>query len=217
LELRFSVSRQLEPNTVFLQRAPGEGGKLGFTAEELEKGAISICKALHGNYRDQQGKQRNVKGDMTKVRYVPGLSPAAKKLLQNIEHTSRKIPGTQEVRRVMRFDIHGYRVRYGVPIFVTFSQDEANNMLMLRLSRTRRKDPVLADGRDEVGQRLCGRGAPLLDEDYSSAVYLDVPLGDLVNCIPTHDQRRVVMARDALASVDGFRILVSQHTGFCLA
>ena len=49
------------------------------------------------------------------------------------------------VRRVMRFEIQGYRIRYGVPIFVTFSPDEAHNMLMIRLSRTRRNDPIFID------------------------------------------------------------------------
>ena len=118
-------------------------GRRAFTSEELEDGAISICKALRGQYRDTSGVMRAVSGDMTKIRFVPGLSEAAKRLLQNIEHTSRKIPGTQEVRRVMRFDIQGYRIRYVVPIFVTFSPDEAHNMLMIRLSRTRRNDPNL--------------------------------------------------------------------------
>ena len=74
-----------------------EDGKKGITAEELEKGAVSLCKALHGKYRDMNGKMQSVKGDITKIRHVPGLSAAAKRLLQNIEHTSRKIPGTQEV------------------------------------------------------------------------------------------------------------------------
>ena len=83
-----------------------------------------------------------VNGDMTKLRFVPGLSGAALKLLQSIEHTCRRLPGTQEVRRLMRFDTNAMRVRYGVPIFVTFSPDEAHNLLMVRLSRTRRNDPV---------------------------------------------------------------------------
>ena len=105
-------------------------GRRSLRADELEQGAISIVKALHGKYTDQDGKLKNVAGDITKIRYVLGLSPAAKRLLQNLEHVSRKIAGTQEVRRVMRFNIHAYRVRYGVPIFVTFSPDEANNILM---------------------------------------------------------------------------------------
>ena len=185
-----------------------DGGKRSLSAKELEEGAISICKALRGNFKDQDGKMRGVNGDMTKIRYVPGLSIAAKRLLQNLEHTSRKIPGTQEVRRVMRFAIHGYRVKYGVPLFVTFSPDEAHNLVMVRLSRTRKLDPVLTEGRDIVGKYLCGRGVPSIEKDYSDDVFLDIPLGDLAKCIPTHDQRRVALSRDSLASVDGFRVLV---------
>ena len=45
-------------------------------------------------YTDVNGKLQEVRGDMTKIRFVPGLSSAAKRLLQNIEHTSRKLPGT---------------------------------------------------------------------------------------------------------------------------
>ena len=100
----------------------GEDGHKGFTGKEIEEGAISICNALVGKHRDPQGVLRPVNGDMTKVWYAPDLSPAAKRLLQNIEHTTRQIPGTQEVRRLMRFQTHASRVRRGVPIFVTYSQ-----------------------------------------------------------------------------------------------
>ena len=180
-------------------------GKKGITAEELEKGAVALCKALHGKYLDVNGKMQSVKGDITKIRHVPGLTAAAKRLLQNIEHTSRKIPGTQEVRRVMRFQIQGYRIRYGVPIFVTFSPDEGHNLLMVRLSRTRRNDPVFSNRRDEVGKKLSQRGIPKLDADCSDDVFLEIPFEDL---LPSHAERRVAMARDSLASVDGFRVLV---------
>ena len=94
---------------------------------------------------------------MTKVRYTPGLSAAAKRLLQNVEHTSRKIAGTQETRRQMRFDTNANRIRYGVPIFVTFTPDEAHNCLMLRLSRCRQNEPVFADGRDPELRTDVGR------------------------------------------------------------
>ena len=56
-----------------------------FTAKDLETGAIQICKALWSKYRDVDGKKKSVNGDMTKVRYVPGLCPAAQKLLQNTQ------------------------------------------------------------------------------------------------------------------------------------
>ena len=85
---------------------------------------------------------KSVAGDLTKVRFALGLPPAAKRLLQNLEHSTRQIPGTQEIRKVMRYDTNAGRVRRGVPIFVTFSPDEKHNLLMLRLSRCRRSDPA---------------------------------------------------------------------------
>ena len=109
----------------------------------------------------------------------------------------------------MRFEIQGYRIRYGVLIFVTFSPDEAHNMLMVRLSRTRRNDPVFSNGRDEVGKKLSGRGAPKLDKVFEDQdVHLEIPIDDLVPWIPRYEDRRIALARDSLASVDGFRILV---------
>ena len=126
---------------------------MGFTPQDFLEGAKQLCKALGGKYRDLHGKLQLVRGDMTKLRYVSKLSGAARKLLQNIEHTSRRLPGTQEVRRLMRFDTNSMRIRYGVPIFVTFSPDEAHNLLMIRFSRTRRNDPVFAEGSDPVGKK----------------------------------------------------------------
>ena len=58
------------------------------TPKKLEEGAIQICKALWAKHTAVDGKSKSVGGDMTKVRYVLGLSYAARKLLQNLEHTS---------------------------------------------------------------------------------------------------------------------------------
>ena len=81
------------------ENAATDDGRRAFTSEELQDGAVRICKALNGKWKDMNGVLRPVNGDMTKMRHVPGLSPAAQRLLQNLEHTSRKIQGTQEVRR----------------------------------------------------------------------------------------------------------------------
>ena len=81
------------------------------TAKDLQDGAICIFKALQGSYVDMNGRRMPVNGDMTKVRYVSDLSVAAKRLLQNLDHTSRKMAGTQETRRTMRFDTHANRVQ----------------------------------------------------------------------------------------------------------
>jgi len=181
------------------------------TAKDLQDGAIELCKGLRAKYIDVDGKKKAVAGDMTKLRYIPGLSAAARRLLINLEHTSRKLPGTQETRRQMRFDTNAYRVRYGVPIFVTFSPDEAHNLLMVRLSRLRDNDPVRA-GKQEDGQQAGigthARTRPPTHSD-NSALELGIPVEMLANEIPDYQQRRQILAQDPLASVDGFRLLVA--------
>ncbi len=56
-------------------------GSMGFTAAELEAGAISICRAL-------TGKVQKVNGDFTNAKYSTNLNEAGRRLLQNLEHTS---------------------------------------------------------------------------------------------------------------------------------
>ena len=132
----------------------------------IEQGAISLCRALHGKYLDVDGRMKEARGDMTKLRWVPGLSGAAQKLLQNIEHVSQKLPGTQEVRLNMRFELHSYRVKCGVPIFVTFSPDEAHNYIMLKFSRVRRSDAAHLAEESGASPHVPGsRTEPVIGED----------------------------------------------------
>ena len=88
-------------------------GSLGFSATELEAGAISIFQALDGKYKDLDGKIKKVQGDFTKVKYAVNLNEAGKRLLQNLEHTSRKIKGTMEIRKMMRYETNAGRIRRG--------------------------------------------------------------------------------------------------------
>ena len=182
------------------QKARRSDGSFGFTAAELESGAISICRALDGKYKDLTGKLKKVNGDFTKVRYAVNLNEAGKRLLQNLEHTSRQIKGTNEVRKLMRYETNAGRIRRGIPIFITFSPDEKHNVLMLRLHRSRRNDPVhvLEPHNRWVGQRL----EPAMDDEVS---YVDFHIDEIRNWLPDYDDRRAILARDGLASVDGFQ------------
>ena len=186
------------------------------TASELEDGAISICKALYGKYTDLDGKVKDVRGDMTKIKYVPDLTAAARRLLQNIEHVSRKQPGTQDTRRIMRFDTNAFRVRYCVQIFVTYSPDEAHSLLMVRFSRVRRSDTAFADGTDKLGRKWCGRNVPRLDQDYADDVHLMMTTEEISDLVPDYDERRKLLARDSLASVDGVRLIVALTNEYLL-
>lgn len=72
------------------------------TAQDIEEGAVHLVRALNGQYIDVNGKPRAVNGDISKLQYVRNLTPAARKLLGNMRHAARRLPGTQEARRQMR-------------------------------------------------------------------------------------------------------------------
>ena len=131
---RFKTAVNLSRTLWSYESVQHNGTQVKVTAQDLEAASIAIVKALRGTYVSPgDGKKMPVNGDLTKLKYVPGMSPVAKRILNNAEATTRKMSGTQETRRQMRFDTNALRVKYGVPIFVTFSPDEKHNLLMLRL------------------------------------------------------------------------------------
>ena len=134
------------------------GSRRLLTNEELE------YQLLHkGVYLDVSGAPKPVNGDMTKLKFVPGLSDAARKLLMNCEARTKKIPGTHEVRSTMRHHTHAYRVNYGLAQFVTFSPSERDTAIMLRMVRARKKDPAI---QDDPAKAFYERNKPDLDVDY---------------------------------------------------
>ena len=112
----------------------------------------------------------------------------------------------------MRFDTYAHRVRYGVSIFVTYTPDEAHNMIMLRLSRPRINDPVFAEGQDASGKSVCGRRQPPQGRELNDDAVFGVSVDDLSQALPSHDQRRAILSRDPLASADGFRVVCAVTT-----
>ena len=177
----------------------GEWGKL--TAAALENAAIEILRALKGTYATPDGRRLPVNGSLTLAKYATGLSATARRILANMNHTARVIPGTQEARRQMRFEIQGMRVRYGTPIFVTVTPDEGHQLLYIRLSRHRRSDPIRLV---EVGAAAAAgdRAWPALDADFTCSL----PVECLEPRVPNWEERRRILARDPLATVDGFRV-----------
>ena len=105
----FRSSVNLSRTVYAYERKTDAGNGPSLTLEALEAGAIQIAKAMWGTYKDPNGVSRTVNGDMTKVRWVSDLTPAVCRLLHNIEHTCRALPGTQEARLIMRFDTQAMR------------------------------------------------------------------------------------------------------------
>ena len=102
-----------------------------------------------GQYTDPSGRTQKVDGDMTKARYCSGLTPAAQKLIAAVEHTSRRVQGTHETRRLMRWTLQSYRIVYGTCLFVTFSPNEKDSLLMIRLGRLRASDAAAKSHADD--------------------------------------------------------------------
>ena len=96
--------------TIMSYTPPKEHGLTEWSGRDIEQGAIAICNALSSKYKTPGGRLEEVRGDLSKVRYVEGLPPVAHRLLSNIEHVTRQISGTQEVRRTMRHQTHAYRI-----------------------------------------------------------------------------------------------------------
>ena len=178
-------------------------GTRGFTSDELEAGAISICQALDGKYKDLSGRMRKVNGDFTKVKYATTLNEAGSRLLQNLEHTGRQLKGTMEVRKKMRFETNGGRIQMGTSLFITFSPDEKHNVLMLRMHRSRGADPI--HQLEPAGRKWGERLQPLINQDFVEQTYT---LEEISSWMPQYDQRRAILSRDALASVEGFKLSI---------
>eukprot|EP00959_Pyramimonas_sp_CCMP1952_P217268 4544222-Pyramimonas_sp.AAC.1 len=62
-------------------------------------------------------------------------------MVRQAQAINKEIACTNEVRTIMRHDTHAGRVAQDVPIFFTMPPDERHNLVMARLSRSRRKDP----------------------------------------------------------------------------
>ena len=120
----------------------------------------------------------------------------------------------------MRFQTQAFRIKYGTPLFITFSPDESHNMLMIRLSRTRRRDPVFQSSTAKTAKHLCGADAPRLSVGDGDVI-LEVSAQGLLDQLPDYDTRKQILATDSLASVDGFRVMIQltfQHVfgiNFC--
>jgi hypothetical protein len=133
------------------------------------------------------------------VKYSTALTDAGRRLLRNLEHSSRQLKGTMEVRKITRFKTHAGRIRRGVPIFVTWSPDEKHNVLMIRMHRARANDPIHT--MDQV-EEIRTKAPTSMDQD---SVTMAIPAEDVEKWLPNYDDRRAILARDGLASVDGFR------------
>lgn len=68
------------------------------TGYHVETAAKQLLDALRDSYVDVNGQPRPVKGDITKLQYVRGLKPMARKLLANTPNC----PSRGEIPKILK-------------------------------------------------------------------------------------------------------------------
>ena len=84
---RFKTAVNLSRTLWSYDRVKHNGETVRVKASDLEAAAISIVKALRGSYTNPtNNKKLPVNGDLTKLKFVPGLTSVARRILNNAEN-----------------------------------------------------------------------------------------------------------------------------------
>ena len=137
-----------------------------------------------GEYLDDLGKRRQIKGDISKLHKVLGLTPLQNAVIRNMFFMSARLPGTRQVRKMIGHLLTAARVVYGCPVFMTVTPSERHSGLTVHLTRYRRGDPGIKIGSPEFTD-LAGYKYPSIYEDPE----------DVESCaieLPEYDLRRIL-------------------------
>lgn len=121
-----------------------------------------LYKTLWTGYVGQGLQRMPVAGDTTKLQFAEGLSNFERELARSVAIVASQMPGTPQVRILMGHSHFGARICYGDCLFFTISPNEQHSAFVLRLSRSRRNDPLLsgADAVDSAVRRFAGHAEP---------------------------------------------------------
>ena len=150
-----------------------------------------------GEYQDETGRRCKVRGDVSRITQIIGLSDTEKTLLRNYHFMSSRLPGTRQVRRSINHLIFSGRVIYGTPTFITVTPSERHSGLAVRLFRYRRNDPAIVHSGEKF-QNYIGF-------NYPSIYFDDAETWDSANIdLPEYDTRRAITGRDPLCALQAF-------------
>lgn len=191
-----------------ITRALQRGADGSMTDAAIGKETARIYELLWcGEYLDGQGRRVPVKGDISKVMQIIGLTDVQKALLRNYQFMSSRLPGTRQVRSSIRHIVFSSRIVYGNPVFCTVTPSERHSGLAVRLFRGRRNDPAFTCASRELLPYI-DYDAPSLrppGETEDEAATIEIPLPDE---FPAYDLRRLLTARDPLCCVKAFLVAV---------
>ena len=88
------------------------------------------------------GQRLPIRGDISKIEQIIGLTDTQKALIRNYHFMSSRIAGTRQIRSSIRHMVFASRIPYGVPLFVTVTPSERHSGLAVHLFRGRLRDPA---------------------------------------------------------------------------
>ena len=140
-----------------LKRAMKRGGADDVTDANLQQHTINIYNKLWaGEYFNNAGRRVPVKGDVSKISQIIGLTNEEKAMVSSFQFMSARLAGTRQMRRHIGHIVKSSMIIYGCPVFMTVTPSERHSGLCIRLMRIHRKDPALSTGiahqfRDWIG------------------------------------------------------------------
>ena len=165
---------------------------------EIGEATARIFRLLRdGEYLDGAGRQCKVRGDVSKITQIIGLTATVKMLLRNYHFMSSRLAGTRQVRRSINHLLFSARVIYGTPTFITVTPSERHSGLAAHLFRYRGNDPAIVHAGDKFQDYIGFK--------YPSIYFDDVEAWDST-CIdlPEYDIRRAMTGRDPLSALHAF-------------
>ena len=121
-------------------------------AANLARAAASLYEKVHSGTYKLNGKKRAIAGDLTKLKGSDSLSPMERLLLGSYAKVTKKISGTQQIRRTIGHAMFGFRIMYGEGTFLTITPNRRHSSLLLRLARARKNDRSLICCSDETSK-----------------------------------------------------------------
>ena len=126
-----------------IQRALRRGCSDDVEEQDIGAATARIFELLRtGEYETGSGRRLPVKGDISKVQHILGLSQTERALLANYHFMSARLAGTRQLRRGIGHIVFSSRVIYGCPVFMTVTPSERHSGLVLRLLDTVAKTQV---------------------------------------------------------------------------
>jgi hypothetical protein len=190
-----------------IKRALRRGAAAVSSDENIAEAATRIYDLLwQGEYLGPGGKRLPVRGDISKILQIVGLTSTQKAMLQNYQFMSSRLPGTRQIRRSINHLVFSSRVVYGCPIFMTVTPSERHSGLAIRLSRYRRTDPGITSSAQDFLPWI-GHNRPSLMAASRGLQKQPDEEEELVD-LPDYDLRRLMTARDPLAALNAFWVVI---------